>query len=58
MDGICDTVGIIKNGKMIIERDLDELKNEMSANEAFAHKPPTLDEIFIHVYETGGEKND
>jgi ABC-2 type transport system ATP-binding protein len=51
MDGICDTVGIIKGGKMLLERDLDELKAEMSENESFEHSPPSLDEIFIHVYE-------
>ncbi|MCL1884818.1 MAG: ABC transporter ATP-binding protein [Defluviitaleaceae bacterium] len=51
MDGICDTVGIIKDGKMLLERDLDELKNEMSKNPEFEHQPPSLDEIFIYVYE-------
>jgi len=53
MDGICDTVGIIKDGKMLIERDLDELKNEMAGNDYFSHQPPSLDEIFIYVYEKG-----
>jgi ABC-2 type transport system ATP-binding protein len=53
MDGICDTVGIIKNGEMLVESDLDDLKAKMSENEAFAHTPPSLDEIFIHVYERG-----
>ena len=56
MDGICDTVGIIKGGKMIMERDLDELKSEMAGNTEFEHQPPSLDEIFIHVYETHGKK--
>ena len=58
MDGICDTVGIIKGGEMLIERDLDELKAEMSNNPEFEHQPPSLDEIFIYVYEsheTGGQ---
>lgn len=49
MDGICDTVGIIKGGQMLIERDIDELKAEMS--DKFEHSPPSLDEIFIYVYE-------
>ncbi|MBO1299293.1 MULTISPECIES: ATP-binding cassette domain-containing protein [unclassified Enterococcus] len=26
MDGLCDTIGIIKNGQLVIERELDELK--------------------------------
>ncbi|MCL2224961.1 MAG: ABC transporter ATP-binding protein [Defluviitaleaceae bacterium] len=51
MDGICDTVGIIKDGQMLIERDLDELKAEMADNTEFEHQPPSLDEIFIYVYE-------
>ena len=29
MDGICDAIGIIKKGRMIIERDLDELKSDV-----------------------------
>ena len=26
LDGICDTIGIIKDGKMLVERSLDELR--------------------------------
>ena len=51
MDGICDTVGIIKAGQMITERDLDDLKSEMNKKSISGDLPPTLDEIFIHVYE-------
>jgi len=29
MDGICDAIGIVKNGQMIIERDLDDLKSDV-----------------------------
>ena len=29
MDGVCDAIGIIKNGKMVIERDLDDLKSDV-----------------------------
>ena len=29
MDGICDSIGIIKQGRMIIERDLDDLKSDV-----------------------------
>ena len=29
MDGICDAIGIIKQGRMIIERDLDDLKSDV-----------------------------
>ena len=51
MDGICDSVGIIKEGLMITERDLDDLKSEMNKKSISGDLPPTLDEIFIHVYE-------
>jgi len=29
MEGICDSIGILKRGKMAIERDLDELKSDV-----------------------------
>ena len=29
MEGICDSIGILNNGKMMIERDLDELKSDI-----------------------------
>jgi len=29
MEGICDAVGIMKNGKMLIERDIDDLKSDI-----------------------------
>ncbi|MCL2576679.1 MAG: ABC transporter ATP-binding protein [Defluviitaleaceae bacterium] len=56
MDGICDTVGIIKDGQMLLERDLDELKSEMANNKEFEHQPASLDEIFIYVYEKEARK--
>jgi len=58
MDGICDTVGIIKNGKMLLQSDLDELKTDMANNPAFTHLPPSLDEIFIYAYRQDGNTND
>lgn len=30
MEGICDSIGIMKNGKMIIERDLDDLTSDVN----------------------------
>ena len=47
MDGICDWVGIIKNGRMLKESELDSLKMEYldSTEEA-----PSLDEIFVKLY--------
>lgn len=29
LEGICDSIGILQNGKMMIERDLDELKSDI-----------------------------
>jgi len=58
MDGICDAVGIIKNGRMAIERDLDDLKSEVHKIQlAFARGEaetalPTLD--ILHHERRGG----
>ena len=42
MDGICDAIGIIKNGRMVIERDLDDLKSDVHKVQlAFAEDIPT-----------------
>lgn len=30
MEGICDSVGILNNGRMVLERELDELKTDIS----------------------------
>jgi len=56
MDGICDTVGIVKGGSMLIEQDLDQLKTDMLEKNISEHSPPTLDEIFIHLYETASNE--
>jgi ABC-2 type transport system ATP-binding protein len=29
MEGVCDSIGILSKGKMLIERDLDELKSDI-----------------------------
>ena len=50
MDGICDTIGIIKDGRMLAEKGLDELKAQMQGVIP-AGGEPSLDEIFIHLYE-------
>jgi len=54
MDGICDTIGIIKNGKTLIEGELDEIRQKVSGEKEML----SLDEIFIAVYEREGEKSD
>ena len=44
MDGICDAIGIIKNGRMVIERDLDDLKTDVhKVQVAFSQPVPTAD---------------
>ena len=58
MDGICDHIGIIKDGKMLMEKELDELKSIMQESLSSEHGEPSLDEIFIHVYESEGIDND
>ncbi len=40
MEGICDSIGIVRDGKMIIERDLDELKTDIHKIQvAFSKRP-------------------
>ena len=56
MDGICDHIGIIKDGRMLMEKDLDELKQTMQAKLVSEHGTPSLDEVFVHVYENEGEQ--
>ncbi|MDR3295347.1 MAG: ABC transporter ATP-binding protein [Clostridiales Family XIII bacterium] len=41
MEGICDSIGMLANGKMLIERDLDELKSDIhKVQAAFAEDVP------------------
>lgn len=42
MEGICDSIGILDKGKMMIERDLDELKSDIHKIQV-AFKAPTDD---------------
>ena len=38
MEGVCDSIGILNHGKMVIERDLDELKTDIhKVQAAFSH---------------------
>lgn len=56
MEGICDSIGILNKGKMMIERDLDELKSDIHKIQvAFSEKPesPYGDLNVLH-YETRG----
>ena len=46
MDTIADHIGIIKRGKMLLEGDIDEIRNNVSDNVNLS-----LDEIFIEIYE-------
>ena len=56
MDGICDAVGIIKAGRMGIERDLDDLKADVHKIQlAFAGDAPTIDGLEILHREDRGK---
>ncbi len=39
MEGICDSIGILNKGKMMIERDLDELKSDIHKIQAAFRNP-------------------
>lgn len=40
MEGICDSIGILNKGKMMIERDLDELKSDIHKIQVAFKEPP------------------
>jgi len=44
LDGICDTVGIINEGHMVVERDLDEIKARLHKIHV-AFRPETLSQL-------------
>ena len=39
MEGICDSIGILSEGKMMIERDLDELKTDIHKIQVALREP-------------------
>lgn len=44
MEGICDSIGILNNGRMVLERELDELKTDISKIQiAFNEQLPMTD---------------
>lgn len=56
LEGICDSIGIISKGKMIIERDLDELKSDIHKIQvAYKSKPenPYKDLNILHSENRG-----
>ena len=60
MDGMCDAIGIIKQGRMIIERDLDDLKSDVHkvqvAFENAESDMPELDLEILHREDRGSIK--
>ena len=59
LDGLCDTIGIIKKGHMVIERDLDDLRTNVhklhvSFTQDFLAKNFPYDALeVLHMEETG-----
>ena len=50
MDGICDSIGIIKNGRMLIERDLDDLKSDVhKVQVAFGAEQNGFDSLGLEI---------
>ena len=48
MDGICDAIGIIKDGRMVIERDLDDLKSDVHKIQVAFSKDAFGQGVFSH----------
>ncbi len=48
MEGICDAIGIVKGGKMLIERDIDDLKSDVhKVQVAFPSQTPEGKEKYV-----------
>jgi ABC-2 type transport system ATP-binding protein len=46
VEALCDTVGVIKSGRIIEEGGMDEIKKLIDR-----HNPPTLEALFMNYYE-------
>lgn len=69
LEGICDAIGILSNGKMVIERELDELKSDISKIQVAYHNEfpkemfEKLDALHyekkgsIHLFIVKGDRN-
>ena len=50
MDGICDAIGIIKKGRMVIERDLDDLKTDVHKVQlAFGDNTVAIESLDLNI---------
>ena len=49
MDGICDAIGIIKQGRMLVERDLDDLKSDVHKVQLAFSQMPQTSELGLEV---------
>ncbi|NLK71664.1 MAG: ABC transporter ATP-binding protein [Clostridiales bacterium] len=60
LEGICDSIGILNNGHMVIERELDELKSDISKIQiAFCRKndEKIFDKLHVLHHEERGSIN-
>ncbi len=46
VEALCDTIGVIKSGRIIKQGSMDEIKSLISK-----HNPPTLEALFLNYYE-------
>lgn len=54
MEGLCNAIGVIKNGKMVIERDINNLKSDVHKIQVAFNEPPSLDGLDILFSEKRG----
>jgi ABC-2 type transport system ATP-binding protein len=59
IEGICDSVGIVSKGQMILERDLDELKSDIHKAQVAFHQQVPRESLYqnlnvLHMESRGG----
>lgn len=53
VEALCDTIGVIKSGKIVEEGSMAELRSRIGQSE-----PPTLEALFMNYYEKDSGKGD
>lgn len=49
MEGVCDSIGILSKGKMVLERDLEEMKSDMHKIQVAFHKEEEPDFMDLNI---------
>ena len=55
LENLCDTVGVIKDGRLVVEHNLEELRRKLREEDPLK-EPMTIEEIFISETEAGKDE--